>query len=66
MAADIVRVVKDKDRTLLRGEDEIRDRRLGHFDDLPNVENERENLEGTLGLPVGLHCPTGTNRSNRS
>ena len=44
MAADIGRVtaVKDKDGTLRTEDDEIRDRLLGHFDDLLNVENEKE------------------------
>ena len=50
MATDIGRVtaVKDKDGTLLTGDDEVKDRWLGHFDDLLNVENEREDLEGIL------------------
>ena len=47
MATDIGRVttVKDKDGTLLTGDDEVNDRWLGHFDDLLlNVENERERM----------------------
>ena len=49
MATDIgrVTVVKDKDGTLLTGDDEFKDRWLGYFD-LLNVENEREDLEGIL------------------
>ena len=31
-----------ENRTLLREEDEIGDRWLGHFDDMPNVENEKK------------------------
>ena len=59
MATDIGRVtaVKEKDGTLLTGDDEVKDRWLGYFDDLLNVENEREDLEGTS---------TGTNRRNLS
>ena len=34
--------MKDKDDTLLTGDDEVKDRWLGYFDDLLNVENERE------------------------
>ena len=50
MTTDIGRVtaVKDKDGTLLTGDDEVKDRWLGHFDDLLNVENEREALQGIL------------------
>ena len=46
MATDIGRVtaVKDKDGTLLTGYDEVKDRWLGYFDDLLNVENDREDL----------------------
>ena len=46
MATDIgrVTVVKDKDETLLRWDDEAKDRWLGYFDDLLNVENERERI----------------------
>ncbi len=33
---------------MLTGEDEVNDRWLGYFDDLLNVENEREDLEGIL------------------
>ena len=40
-----VTAVKDKDGTL---DDEVKDRWLGHFNDLLNVENEREDLEGIL------------------
>ena len=49
MATDIGRVtaVKDKDGTLLTGDDEVKGRWLGYFDDLLNIENERDNLEGT-------------------
>ena len=47
---DIGRVtaVKDKDGTLLTGDDEVKDRWLGYFDDILNVENEREDLEGIV------------------
>ena len=50
MATDIGRVksVKDKYATLLTGDDEVKDIWLGHFDDLLNIENERDNLEGIL------------------
>ena len=50
MATDIGRVtaVKHKDGTLLTGDDEVKDRWLGYFDDLLNVENEREGLQGIL------------------
>ena len=50
MATDTGRVtaVKDKDGTLLTGDDEVKDRWLGHFDDPVNVENEREDLQGIL------------------
>ena len=35
--------MKDKDDTLLTGDDEeVKDRWLGYFDDILNVENERE------------------------
>ena len=46
MATDIGRVtaVKDKDGTLLTGDDEVKDILLGYFDDLLNVENERERI----------------------
>ena len=49
MVTDIRRVtaVKDKDGPLLPGDDEVKDRWLGHFGDLLNVENEREGI-----LPV--------------
>ena len=52
MAMDVGRVtaVKDKDGTLLTGDDEVKDRWLGHFDDLLNVENEREGLDGILAV----------------
>ena len=40
--------MKDKDGTLLTGDDEVMDRWLGHFNDLLNVENDREDLEGIL------------------
>ena len=55
MAMDIGRVTafKDKDATLLTGDDEDKDIWLGHFDDLLNFENEREDLEGIL--PVQGH-----------
>ena len=36
------------DCTLLTGDDEVKDRWLGHFDDLLNVENVREDLQGIL------------------
>ena len=39
--------VKDKYGILLTG-DLLKYRWLGHFDDLLNVENERDNLEGIL------------------
>ena len=50
MATDNGRVtaVKDEDGTLLTGDDEVKDRWLGYFDDLLNVENEREDLEGII------------------
>ena len=50
MATDIGRVtaVKDKDGTLLTGDDEVKDIWLGHFDDLLNIENERDALQGIL------------------
>ena len=50
MVTDIGRVtaVKDKDGTLLTGDDEVKGRWLGYFDDLLNIENEREDLEGIL------------------
>ena len=50
MATDIGRVtaVKDKVGTLLTGDDEVKDIFLDHFDDLLNVENEREDLQGIL------------------
>ena len=46
MATDIGRVttMKDKDGTLLTGDDEVKDRWLGYFDDRLNIENEREDL----------------------
>ena len=46
METDIGRVttVKDEDGTLLTGDDEVKDRWLCHFDDLLNVENERERI----------------------
>ena len=40
--------MKDEDGTLLTGDDEVKDRLLGYFHDLLNVENEREDLEGIL------------------
>ena len=42
MATDIGRVtaVKDKDVTLLTGDDEVKGRWLGYFDDLLNSETE--------------------------
>ena len=56
MATDIgrVRAVKDKDDILLTGDDEVKDRWLGYFDDLLNVENEREDLEGILPEEIYL------------
>ena len=50
MATDIGRVtaVKDKDGTLLTGDDEVKDIWLGYFDDLLNIEKETDNLEGIL------------------
>ena len=56
MATDIERVtaVKDKDDILLTGDDEVKDRLLGYFDDLLNVENEREDLEGILPEEIYL------------
>ena len=50
MATDIGRVtaVKNKDGTLLTGDDEVKGRCLGYFDDLLNSENEIEDLEGIL------------------
>ena len=50
METDIGRVTaaEDKDGTLLTGDDEVMDRWLGHFDDILNVENDREALEGIL------------------
>ena len=50
MATDIGRVatVKDKDGALLTGDDEVKDKWLGHSDEVLNVENEREDLEGIL------------------
>ena len=50
MATDIGRVtaVKDKDGTLLTGDDEAKDRWLGYFGDIVYVENEREDLQGIL------------------
>ena len=50
MATDIGRVtaVKDKHATLLTGDDEVKDMWLGHFDDLLNIENERDHLKGIL------------------
>ena len=48
MTTDIGRVtaVKDKDGTLLTGDDEVKGRWLGYFDYLLNSENERDDLEG--------------------
>ena len=43
-----VTAVKDKDGALLTGDDEVKDIWLGYFDDLLNVENVREDLEGIL------------------
>ena len=40
--------MKDKYGTLLTGDDEVKDRWLGYFDDLLNSENERDDLEGIL------------------
>ena len=40
--------MKDKDGTLLTGDDEVNDWWFGYFNDLLNVENEREDLEGIL------------------
>ena len=56
MATDIGRVtaVKDKDGTLLTGDDEVKDIWLGHFDDLLNVENEREDLQGILPVQAPI------------
>ena len=34
--------------TLLTGDDEVKDRWVRYFDDLLNVENEREDIEGIL------------------
>ena len=48
MATDIVRVTAAKYATLLTGDDEVKDIWIGHFDDLLNIENERDNLEGIL------------------
>ena len=50
MVTDIGRVtaVKDKDATLPTGDDEVKGRWLGYFDDLLNIENETEDLEGIL------------------
>ena len=50
MATDIARVtaVKDKNGTLLTGDDEVKDMWLGYFDDLLNVEIQIEDLEGIL------------------
>ena len=42
--------MKDTDGTLLTGDDEVKDRWLGHFNDLLNVENDREDLEGILSV----------------
>ena len=49
MATDIGRVTAAKDiyATLLTGDDEVKIW-LGHFDDLLNIENERDNSEGIL------------------
>ena len=49
-AKDIGRVtaMKDKDGTLLTWDDEVKGRWLDYFDDLVNIENEREDLEGIL------------------
>ena len=50
MATELGRVtsVKDKDGTWFSGDDEVKDRWLGYFDDLLYVENEREDLQGIL------------------
>ncbi len=50
MATDIGRVtaVKDKDGTLRTGDEEVKGRRLGYFDDLLNIEKETDNFEGIL------------------
>ncbi len=50
MKTGIVRVtaVKDKDGTQLTGDDDVNHRWLGYFDDILNIENEREDLEGIL------------------
>ena len=60
MATDIGRVtaVKDKDGTLLTGDDEVKGRWLGYFDDLLNIENERGFRRDSTS--------TGTNRRNLS
>ena len=60
MATDIGRViaVKDKDDTLLAGDDEVKGRWLGYFDDLVNIENERGFRRDSTS--------TGTNRGNLS
>ena len=56
MATDIGRVtaLKDKDGSLLTGDDEVKDKWLGYFDDLLNVENEREDLEGILQVQAPI------------
>ncbi len=61
MATDIGRVtaVKDKDVTLLTGDDEVKGRWLGYFDDLLNVENDRERFRRES-------TSTATNRRNLS
>ena len=33
---------------MLTGDDDVKDRWLGYFDDLLNAENERDDLEGIL------------------
>ena len=46
MAMDIERVlaVIDNDETLLTGDGEVKDRRLGYFYGLLNVESERQRI----------------------
>ena len=62
MATDIGRVtaVKDKDGTLPTGDDEVKGRWLDYFDDLLDIENERER-----GFRRDS-TSTGTNRRNLS
>ena len=60
MATDIGRVtaVKEKDGTLLTGDDEVNGRWLGYFDDLLNMGNERGFRRDSTSI--------GTNRRNLS